>query len=334
MSYKIAFRDVMRAYEADRDHAATVLKKRLEEVYGKLPQVQEIDNKLAQVGIDTAKRILSEEGASQTLLHDLRTKTLALKEEKERLFADNGIPKGYFTDIFKCSLCQDTGYAENIRCGCLKQRLIDKYYDLSNVRGLLEEENFDTFDFKYYSQNVNPAQGLSPYRNMQIIYKTALNFVQEFGCRGRKIQNLLFYGDTGLGKTFLCNCIAKDLLDAGYTVLYVTAPQIFKLVEEHRFNRDEEEEPNYAIDAVTDVDLLILDDLGAEFSTIVTSAALFNIINQRLLAKKPTVISSNLSPAELEAQYSDRIVSRFLGNYKMSKFYGDDIRAKKKYERN
>ena len=330
MSYKNAFKDVMRAYEVDRDRAVVLLNERRKELYRRLPRVREIDNELSHIGISVAKKVLIE-GGNQVLFEGLRQQSIVLKKEKERLLSENGVSEGYLADIYRCAVCQDTGYTQSHlseRCKCLKQHLIDKYYTLSNVRGLLEEENFDTFDMRYYSESLMPSEGMSSYRNMQLIYQTALKFVEEFD---RTFQNLLFYGDTGLGKTFLCNCIAKDLLDAGHTVLYVTAPRIFKLVEDYRFNRDNVEDSDYSIDAVIDVDLLILDDLGAEFSTVVTSAFLFDIINQRLLAKKPVVISTNLSPAEFEIQYSDRIVSRFLGHYKMSKFYGDDIRAKKKY---
>jgi len=329
MSYKTAFRDVMRAYEADRDRAAALLKERRAEVYRNVPRIREIDEALSQAGIGAAKQILANTGNSQALLAELRQQSATLMEEKQKLLLENGVSEEYFTDIYRCKLCQDTGYGPGgVRCQCLKQRLINKYYDLSNIRDLLDAENFDTFDLRYYSQDIIPSEGISPHQNMKLIYRIATDFVTHFD---QTFHNLLFYGDTGLGKTFLCNCIAKDLLDKGHTVLYVTAPRIFKLVEDYRFNRDDIDDPDYAIDAVTDVDLLILDDLGAEFSTIVTSSALFDIINQRLLAKKPTVISTNLSPAEFETQYSDRIVSRFLGHYKISKFYGDDIRAKKKY---
>jgi len=329
MSYKTVFKNIMRAYEADRDRAAALLKQRREEVYLRLPRIKEIDEETSQASIKVARQILTEGEKSQELIANLRHKNAMLKKERDELLSANDIAEEYFTNIYRCNICQDTGYtAQRERCQCLKQRLIDKYYDLSNIRGLLEVENFDTFDLRYYSQNVIPSEGISPHQNMKLVYRVALDFVTHFG---ETFQNLLFYGDTGLGKTFLCNCVTKDLLDKGHTVLYVTAPRIFKMVEDYRFNRDEMDEPDYVIDAVTDVDLLILDDLGAEFSTVVTSAALFDIINQRLLAKKPTVISTNLSPAEFETNYSDRIVSRFLGYYKMSKFYGDDIRAKMKY---
>ena len=359
MSYKAAFRDVMRDYELDRNRAAALLRSRQEEVYRKLPRVKEIEQELAKLGIGAAKQILADgadeaDGTGRTAdsadsdvtdgtnknvqerhirhirhIKNLQDSTRSLKTEKERLLTEAGIPKGYFVDIHRCRSCQDTGYIEGNRCKCLNQRLIEKYYDLSNLRGQLEAENFNTFELRYYSNKLDPLRGLSPYRNMELIYKEILNFVKSFGKADEEFQNLLFYGAPGLGKTFLCNCIAKEILDAGHTVLYMTAPQISKLVEDYRFNRQEMENPEFAMDAVTDVDLLIIDDLGAEFDTIVTSAALFNIINQRLLAKKSTVISTNLPPEELETQYSDRMVSRFWGNYKISKFIGDDIRAKK-----
>lgn len=328
MSYRMAFRDVMLAYELDRDRAARLLAKRRAEVYRRIPRVQEIDQQLRLSGIETAKQIvlLNADNKPESLVENLRKQSSILREEKEKLLLEEAIPQNYFTDIYRCELCQDTGYIELERCRCLKQRLINKYYDLSNIQGQLAEENFDTFDLRYYSNIVDPSHGVSPKAMMEKIYKEASNFVRDFDS---KFQNLLFYGHTGLGKTFLCNCIAKDLLDRGYTVLYVTAPRIFRLVEDQRFNREESE--NFSIDVVTDVDLLILDDLGAEFDTVVTSAALFNIINQRLLDKRSTVISTNMNTAEFENHYSDRIVSRFIGNYEIFRFIGDDIRHKKMY---
>ena len=348
MSYKTVFNDIMRLYEIDRDRAAAVLRRKRDEVYDKIPRIKEIDMQLSQIGIDTAKNIILTGGNALSPdmpepeptvaepddpILRLRNTTAFLNKEKKQLLLDNNIPSNYLSVEYKCDVCRDTGWVNHEmhateRCRCLTQRLVDKYYDLSNIRSLLNEENFGTFSFDYYSDTIDPANGTSPYKNIKLIHKVAENFVDKFDST---FQNLLFYGDTGLGKTFMCNCIAKELLDKGHTVLYVTAPGIFKTVEDFRFNRNESNESEYVIDAVTEVDLLILDDLGAEFGTVVTSAALFDIINNRLLGKKATVISTNLTPAEFESQYSDRIVSRFLGHYKMSKFFGDDIRAKIKY---
>jgi DNA replication protein DnaC len=182
---------------------------------------------------------------------------------------------------------------------------------------------------------------MSPSENMQMIYKTAVKFVDGFG---KDFQNLFLYGAVGLGKTFMCNCIAKDILDKGYTVIYMTAPRMFKVIEDYRFRRSDAEDSGEMmemIDTASEVDLLIIDDLGAEFDTMVTSVALFDIINQRLISKKPTVISTNLDYIkDMNDRYSDRVISRLWGNFRMLKFFGvkddnggDDIRVKKKYRR-
>lgn len=331
MGYKTVYREIMRAYEADRDKALAILEQRRGEVYRRIPRLREIETQLTAIGLSLAKQAL--EDTDGGMLAALRAESLALREERFALLEANHLGADYLTPPYQCAICSDTGFIETgdalpTRCRCLKQRLIDKYYDLSNIKDTLSEENFDTFDLRYYDMQVSEDEGLSPYANMQTIYQTAMQFVLGFG---RDFQNLLLYGDTGLGKTFLCNCIAKDLLNAGRTVLYLTAPRLFKVIEDYRFNRDEMEEPDEMLEAVADVDLLILDDLGAEFATVITSAALFDIINQRLINKKPVVISTNLSPPGLQAQYSERIVSRFLGHYKLLKFFGDDIRIRKKY---
>jgi DNA replication protein DnaC len=325
MGYKTAYREVMREYEAERDRAREIHAVLQAELYRNYPRLREIDRQLTEIGLSLARLALSGGGKA---LAEARTASNALQKEKASI-----VPANYFAAVFRCGLCRDTGYIEKgealpKRCYCLQQRLIEKYHKLSNLRGILEEENFDTFDLRYYSKETSKNEGLSPYANMQVVLRAAKQFTGEFD---KTKGNLLLYGETGLGKTFLSNCIAGELLNRGHTVLYMTAPRLFKLIEDYRFNRNEMEEPDEMLDAVTEVDLLIIDDLGAEFSTVVTSAALFDIINQRLLAKKPIIVSTNLTRDELHDQYSDRIISRFMGSFKALKFFGDDIRVKKKY---
>jgi len=322
----------MRNYETARSCAQELLNRRRASLYDSYPRIAEIDQSLAQIGISLAKLALAkdEEGLAKA-----RKNSETLKQEKLEIMTEDGIPEDYLTAVYRCATCEDTGYKPAIaghlpaRCSCLNQRLIEAYYSLSNIMDVLKAENFDTFDYRCFSTRIVEAEGLSPHTNMQHVYTLATNFVANFGA---KFDNLLLYGRTGLGKTFICHCIAKDLLDAGRTVLYLTAPRMFKTIEDFRFSRESVDEPAEILEAVNDVDLLILDDLGAEFITVVTSSALFDIVNQRLLAKKPTVISTNLSPIELEDHYSERIVSRFMGNYQMIKFFGDDLRVKNKYE--
>ncbi len=326
MGFKQAYNDVMREYGRDIDRAKRTIAERKEEMYSKIPKLSDIDTALRLNGINISRAVLSGGGD----LTRLREENAALSDEKRQLIAAGGYPEDYLEEVFKCKMCRDTGHVGNERCACLKQRLIEKYYDLSNLKSILAVENFDTFDIRLYSDEVDPSAGLSPKANMKNIYQVCIGFTDGFG---REFNNLLFYGNTGLGKTFLCNAIAKDVLDMGKTVLYVTAPKLCKIIEANRFNRDETEEPDDYITDSTEVDLLIIDDLGTEFPTVVTSSELFNILNTRLLEKRPTVISTNLSPADFEHQYSERIISRFFGYYQMLKFIGDDIRVKMKYRK-
>jgi len=321
----------MRGYETSRREAEAVLEERRAAIYHSFPQVAKIDQKLSEIGLSLAKLALAKD---ELAIQEARAKSEALKQEKAALLAKGGVPKDYFTAVYNCMACSDTGHKPSEpghlpeRCNCLRQKLVDAYYSLSNIRGILDEENFDTFDTRWFSPTIVESEGISPLTNMKAIYRVATDFVQDFKT---KFDNLLLYGRTGLGKTFVCHCIAKDLLDAGHTVLYLTAPRLFKIIEDYRFNRDALTEPDEMLEAVSDVDLLILDDLGAEFVTVVTSSALFDIINQRILTKKPMIISSNLSPHELENHYSERIVSRLSGYYRMIKFFGEDIRTKRMY---
>ena len=327
MGYKSIYKDVIRSYEASRSQAEALLEERRAALYHSFPRVAEIDKGLSEIGLSLAKLALSKDAHG---LETARTNAEALKQEKAAILAAGNVPEDYLTAVYRCAACNDTGHKPAEpgkipeRCSCLKQKLVEAYYSLSNIKGILDEENFDTFDSRCFSPNIVEAEGLSPLTNMKAIYRMATDFVQDFNT---KFDNLLLYGRTGLGKTFICHCIAKDLLDTGHTVLYLTAPRLFKIIEDYRFNRESMNEPEEMLEAVSDVDLLILDDLGAEFVTVVTSSALFDIINQRLLARKPMVISSNLSPQELERHYSERIVSRFTGHYRMLKFFGEDIRV-------
>jgi len=328
VKFKNAYRQVMREMQAERDNAIAVCDARRKEIYEKAPRLAEIEREIGEAGLKIARLAIS---GDEIAIANIRKKTDALKEERLLLMQksfrgkkDCSAPK------YSCKKCNDTGYIglPATACVCLKQRLIDEYYSLSNLREVLRDENFAAFDMRLFSEKTIESEGLSPRLNMETVFRVANKFVQNFD---REFGNLLLYGETGLGKTFVCHCIAKELLDRGRTVLYLTVPRLCKVVEDSRFKRESVASTDEMLEAVDDVDLLILDDLGTEISTIITSAALFDIINQRLISRKPTVISTNFTTNELATQYSDRIVSRFLGNYQMVKFFGEDIRVKKKY---
>lgn len=319
------YKEILREYDRSRQKSDRLLRARKEEIYKILPRVEEIDQELTQTGIGLSKAILSKTSED---INKIKENNLSLLSEREKLIADSEFPDDYLANIYECKKCKDTGYIENKKCSCFSQKLINAYYEISNLRNVLEKENFDTFDLRYYSEKVSEDEGISPRSKMQIIYQNCLEFVGSFQ---DKFANLLFYGNVGLGKTFLCNCIAKDILDKGNTVLYAAAGQLFKTIEDARFNRDEMEEPDEQINFFYNVDLLIIDDLGTEFDTLATQTALFNIINSRILSRKHTIISTNLSVKELEMKYTERLISRIQGNYTFCKFFGDDIRILKKY---
>jgi DNA replication protein DnaC len=328
MSFKSLYKEVIRELDTSRNEADVLLKKRKNEIYNLIPEMQEIDDKIRIHGMNKLRDVFNSTENKKHLILLIREETEILLNRKKSLLMEYGMKEDYLNDVFKCKQCSDTGYISNEKCVCLKQKLINKYYSVSNLSHILEEENFDTFDFRYYSNDIDKNAGISPHENVKMIYGSCLNFIKHFNT---KFTNLLFYGDTGLGKTFLCNCIAKDLLDIGKSVLYVTAPRLFKKIEDKRFNKDAYADSSYdELEMVFECDVLIIDDLGTEFGTIVTSSELFNIINTRLLNRKPTIISSNLSLKSLQDSYSDRIISRFYGRFKMMKLYGDDIRVKKK----
>ncbi|NLL71146.1 MAG: ATP-binding protein [Epulopiscium sp.] len=323
------YKQLLREYDQKRTLAQHLLRQKQKEIYSKIPEILQIDQALSSTGIEISKAILQSPNKVTELIESLEKKNLNLIIRKAELLHTHGYPKNYLEISYECEKCQDTGYIESTPCSCLKQRLIELAYTQSNLRNILEIENFEHFDFQFYSTDVDPEMKISPRENMKRIYNICVRFVTTFD---EEFSNLIFYGNPGLGKTFLCNCIAKDLLDQGKTVLYLTAFQLFKIFEDHKFRPDEhtEEDQSY-LDAIFDVDLLIIDDLGTEFSTALTGAELFNCLNSRLLDKKSTIISTNLSPGDWQNQYSSRIVSRVFGHYKALKFFGEDIRLKKKY---
>ncbi len=322
------YREVLREYDALRTQKAAELRERKESLYARFPRLEEIEQELSLFGVSTAKMILQSPADLERALLELKEKQNQLEEERLGILAKNNLSLKILQLEYQCETCQDTGYVESTPCVCMKRRLMDRLYDQSNVRDVIKLENFDTFDLRLFSDEMIPAEGVSPKENARRNLKKAMSFAEDFTG-----DNLLLYGGAGRGKTFLCNCIAKDVLEQGKTVLYLTAGQLFKRLEEMHFRRSEEEEGVDWDEELLDADLLIIDDLGTEFATMFTASELFRIVNDRKLRKKPVVISTNLDYQALMEQYSDRVMSRLLGEYTTLKFFGEDIRMKKKYKR-
>lgn len=252
-----------------------------------------------------------------------------LKAEKLAILESLNLDENYLKPKYECSLCNDTGYIitdhSNQMCNCLKQELLNLSYNKSNLNRL-DKENFSTFNFNKFSDEINFDKynvNISPRDNMKNILKIVKNFIYNFNDYNEK--NLLFTGNTGLGKTFLSNCIANEVLNMNKTVLYQTAPIMLDSIIDYRFNKNEGE----IYKDILSVDLLIIDDLGTESINSMKFTELFNIINSRILSNQKTLISTNLSVNELLKNYDERIFSRFAGHYNICRFFGDDIRLQK-----
>lgn len=321
------YKEILNEYKNKNLITERELEKRKIEVYEKKPELENIHRQLGNLGFTIAKKIMISNDPEK-LIDELKGKQEDLLKREKMILQDENFPEDYLEQKYFCDKCKDTGFIDKNECICFKQSIIEKYYGMSNIKNILDTENFDNFNISYFSKEINKEKGISPFDNMRHAYKVSTEFVNNFP---HVFQNIFFYGPTGRGKTFLCNCIAKDILDKGYSVVYLTAPDFFRTFENYRFHRDEMNRPEYYISLITDCDLLIIDDLGTEVSTAVTISELFNVVNSRILKEKHTIISTNLALNDIEKYYSHRLESRIVGSYSLLDIFGDDIRIQKKF---
>ncbi|TDT63246.1 ATP-binding protein [Fonticella tunisiensis] len=314
--------EVLKEYERLQDEAKNKQRQRQIEIYNKFPRIRDIDNEIARTGFEIASSIFK--GIDiENYIKEQKKRITDLKIEKAEILSSHNYPVDYLEIQYKCNKCKDTGYIGNEKCSCFKQKLIDRHYKQSNLRDILNEENFDTFDFSLYSDQKYKDEPLSPRKNIEEIFTRCVNFTKNFDNTN---ENLFFFGGSGLGKTFLSNCIAKELLDKGKVVIYQTSSNLIQILRSLRF---EDNAPKDQIEDFIECDLLIIDDLGTEPNTPYAQSELFNIINTRIIKGKKILISTNFPLEDLLSIYPERITSRILGHFTICEFYGDDIRIKK-----
>lgn len=275
------------------------------------------------LAVQYGKKLLN---GSEKAVSSLKKELSILRSSKEGLLKSFGFPGNYLDPIYDCPNCHDTGYIDNKKCQCFKKAVIELLYTQSNLKAVLEKENFSTFSLDFYSENhIDPKTKRSSRMIIQDALFVCKDFTQTFDS---DFRNLFIYGDTGIGKTFLSNCIAKELMDKAFSVIYFSAPELFGTFAKSTFNKDAEaENMNHYI---YDCDLLIIDDLGTELTNSFVVSQFFSCINERLLREKSTIISTNLGLDALRDIYSERVFSRITSSYAMLKLTGDDIRIKKK----
>lgn len=301
------------------------LEERQQEVLKAIPAMAQLDEQIAQTAASYARQaILSPKSHSK---EQFRQDMALLEERKKELLITHNFPANYLEPSYHCSDCKDTGFIGDKKCHCFKQAIVDLVYSQSNIRERLSKENFETFSLNYYSDTIDRRLGISPRENIKNVLSACMDFINNFD---KASENLLFYGTTGVGKTFLSNCIAKELLDGAHTVIYLTAFELVEILEKNTFGKDDENDiPENMFNYCLDCDLLIIDDLGTELNNSFVTSQLFLCINERLLNHKSTIISTNYSPDELKKAYSERIASRIISNYTVLPIFGDDIRVKK-----
>ncbi len=317
-----------RLLEQRRKQAVQEADTRRNRIYQLYPRVKEIERELSSTAITAARAVLAGQNAAQQL-ETLKVKNLSLQSELSSILNAAGVEPDYLDTKFQCSYCKDEGYVDGVMCSCLKQLLRQEAYRQLNQLSPLALSSFESFSLDFYS-DVPVREGYpAPRKRMEGILGYCKGYAADFSAHS---PSLLMQGATGLGKTHLSLAIARVAINKGFGVISGSTQNIISKLEKERFsyrrNRDDIDSEQHLIEC----DLLILDDLGTEFSTGFSSAAIYNVLNSRLLSAKPTIISTNLTMRELERSYSERLVSRIMGNHVRLEFLGNDIRQQKRMQ--
>ena len=319
-----------RAADIIRDRrllAESACDSRRERIFRDIPEAKKLEGQLSAFGISTV-RALIKGGDVESELIKLKNESLEIQKDYERLLNDNGYSLSDLEPDYFCKKCDDTGYYEQgnktVMCDCLRNAMTEAACEELNKSSPLNLSTFEDFDLKYYSMDIDDRYPRSPYEQMSKILSYCKEYADNFSLNS---GNIFMRGKTGLGKTHLSLAIANEVIKKGYGVIYAPAPKIVATLEKEQFGRDNEIGGESMF---IDCDLLIVDDLGTEFSTQFSKSAIYNLFNERLLSGKPVIINTNCELDELEELYSERFVSRIMGEAERLDFFGVDVRILKK----
>lgn len=321
---KEAYEKVNELLSVNRLKATLELQARREKIQQELPEVLELESKIDEIGLAYSRQAFQKNSDPEKMYEQITSEISQLKEKLTALLKKNGLPPDYLNNAFTCKKCGDTGFIQGKMCSCMLDMLTSYSYQTSNLSMVMEQQNFTNFNLDYYSDQIAGDYPVSPRKNMEQILVYIDGYLKNFSTIPQK--NLYIYGGAGLGKTFLCSCIAKELIGAGFDVYYQSAYALFELASRNKFNSNENYDAEIARSYACD--LLILDDLGTEFATQYTVSFLFHLLNTRMMQNRPIIINSNLTLSEVEQKYSSRIASRFM-EFQSIRLIGEDIRAKK-----
>lgn len=311
--------------ERRRAEAEKTLRTHQEIAYQKVPALAALERRIAESGAAAVSAIGAGQDSAQ-LLARLARESGEAQAERARLLRENGFPPGYLQPGYRCPDCMDTGFVRGLRCECFKTLLRNMAYRELCMDAPMERSSFECFRLDYYGEENDPATGVSPRRHMEGVLAFCKAYADAFG---PSAGSLLFYGPTGLGKTHLSLAIARQVIGQGFGVIYGSVQNLLGRMEREHFSRYGESGAGTE-ESLLSCDLLILDDLGAEFPTSFSASAIYNIVNTRLNRALPTIVNTNLSPRQREEKYGERVSSRIIGNYTTLRFFGADIRQVKR----
>lgn len=321
MAYnKNNFRKIKEEYATKHVIAEQAAELRRAEIHGALPEVARIDALLSRTGLALMGAALTDKNEREKRFEELKAENLRLNAERDRLLVAAGYPADYTDVKYECPLCSDSGYVGIRMCDCMKKALTLAGFESSGIANLLETQTFDNFSLDFYREKPEI------HRAMSGLFAFAKDYANSFD--PATSRNLLMMGGTGLGKTHLSSAIARRVIEGGFDVFYVTAINMVSDFEAEQFGNHRDIKGEFT-DKYFECDLLILDDLGTELTNQFTVSCLYNVINMRINRRLPTVISTNLTQNELMQKYSERITSRFLGEFRILPFLGTDIRLQK-----
>ena len=322
----------MRSYSLRQSENERSLRERREKAYASIPALAQLDSETGALAVESAKaRFMQDYQKADALKSRIRL----ISAKRVSLLKEHGFPENYLETWYHCPDCSDTGYIGRDRCHCFWQQAAELFYTQSDLRRILQKENFETFRLDYYpDKEKNPVTGMTARENMRRILGCVRTFTDSFTHKKEEspaqAPNLFLYGGTGLGKTFLSHCIAKELLDQAFSVIYYSSFELFEAMASDVFGRqqsDKERDP--VSEYLYSCDLLIIDDLGTEMTNTFVASSLFQLLNERILHSKSTLISTNLSLSAFADTYTERVFSRITSSFTFLGLYGDDIRLKK-----
>lgn len=296
---------------------------RRNKLYRLAPRAREIETQLAATATKVGRAIIAGSNVREELLK-LKKANLDLQQELNDILLKNNLPKDYLDEKYTCDACEDRGNIDGITCTCYKELLKELACEKLNSLSPLKVSSFDTINLDYQS-NVSQGNENSPREQLNNIIKHCRAYAENFS---KSSPNLFLHGDTGLGKTHISLAIAGVVTNNGFGVVYCSAPNILSRIERAHFSRNENEEE--ILEPLRKCDLLIIDDLGTEFTTQFTSATIYNLINDRILSGKPFIINTNLTFQDLNKIYTPRITSRIVGSCERLLFKGKDVRFRNK----